>query len=280
MRKPDALGGMAIHPTAIVDPTATLGNDVSIGPYSIVEADVVIGEGTRLANNVRICRWTRLGAKCRIESNAVIGGDPQYVGWDCSQQTGVLIGDRCTLREAATVHRSIYEGKNTVIGNDVYLMVNAHVAHDCVLGDRVVLTNNAMIAGHAEIGANAYIGGGAAVHQFVRVGEGSMTGGVSRIVQDVAPYLIVAERGEVHGLNLVGLKRRGTSREVIKELKELFHLLLDTPGNIKNQAAEILEQRGASLSEQGRCFVEFFQTGKRGFSGLERKSGKSGTADS
>jgi UDP-N-acetylglucosamine acyltransferase len=131
-----------------------------------------------------------------------------------------------------------------------------------------------MVAGHVEIGSHAYIGGGAAIHQFVRIGEGSMTGGLARIVQDVATYLIVAERGEVHGLNLVGLKRRGASRDVIKELKQLFHLLFDTPGNIKTQASEIMDQRGSELSDEGRRFVAFFQTGKRGFSGVDRKSGK------
>lgn len=270
---------MSIHPTAIIDPKATLGHNVSIGPYSIVEADVVIGDDCSIANNVRICRWTRMGSGCRVESNAVIGGDPQYVGWDRGQQTGVVIGDGCTLREAATVHRSIYEGKDTVIGNGVYLMVNAHVAHDCVVHDNVVLTNNVMAAGHVEIGANAYVGGGAALHQFVRIGEGSMTAGVARVVQDLGPYLIVAERGEVHGLNLVGLKRRGASREVIKELKELFHVLLETPGNIKQQASTLLEERDATLSEQGRCFLQFYQTGKRGFCGMDRKSGKADPTD-
>jgi UDP-N-acetylglucosamine acyltransferase len=270
---------MAIHGTAIVDPTAKLGEGVSIGPYSIVEADVVLGDGCRLANNVRICRWTQMGANCVVESNAVIGGDPQYVGWNTSQRTGVRIGDRCTFREAATVHRSIYEGKETIIGNDVYFMVNAHAAHDAIIHDHVVLTNNAMVAGHVEIGRHAYIGGGAALHQWIRIGEGSMTGGVARITQDLGPYLIAAERGEVHGLNLIGLKRRGATREVMRELKELFHALLDTPGNIREQAQAILDERGQTLSAQGRTFVEFYLGGKRGFAGVERKSGRTSDAE-
>lgn len=265
---------MAIHPTAIIDSNATIGEDVSVGPYSIIEADVVIGNNCRLESHVRICAHTRMGSHCIVESNAVIGGDPQYVGWDRSLKTGVVIGERCTFREASTVHRSIYEDKNTMLGNDVYLMVNAHVAHDCVLEDGVILTNNAMIAGHVFIGKNAYVGGGAAVHQFLRVGEGSMTAGMSRLTQDLAPYLMVAERNEVHGLNSIGLKRRGASREVIKELKALFRELLETPGNIKKQAQQILDERGESLSAQGKKFVEFYLTGKRGFAGMERKSAK------
>jgi len=271
---------MAIHPTAIIDPSAIIGNNVSVGPYSIIEADTRIGDDCTLMNNVRICRWTRLGTKCLVESNAVLGGDPQYVGWDRSQQTGVLVGDNCTFREASTVHRSIYPGKDTILGNNVYLMVNAHIAHDCIIHDNVVFTNNAMIAGHVEIGKNAYIGGGAAIHQFVRVGEGSMTGGLTRLVQDLGPYLIVAERSEVHGLNLVGLKRRGASREVIKELKQLFHELLETPGNIREQAQKIMEVRGDSLSEQARKFVEFYTIGKRGFAGVERKNMKANPDES
>ena len=177
------------------------------------------------------------------------------------------------FREASTVHRSIYEGKDTVIGNDVYFMVNAHVAHDCILHNNIVLTNNVMIAGHVEIGNNAYIGGGGAVHQFLRVGEGSMSGrGDSIDPGSWDPYLIAAERSEVHGLNLIGLKRRGVSRETIKELKGLFHELLETPGNIKKQAQGILDDRGSTLSSEGRIFVEFYTTGKRGFAGMDRKS--------
>ncbi len=263
---------MAIHPTAIVDSLAKIGENVSIGPYSIVEADTELGDGCRLANNVRICKGTRMGRDCEVESNAVIGGDPQYVGWDRTLKTGVLIGERCVFREASTVHRSIYEGKDTIIGNDVYFMVNAHVAHDCILRDNIVLTNNVMIAGHVEIGNNAYIGGGGAVHQFLRIGEGSMSGGLIRLTQDLGPYLIAAERSEVHGLNLIGLKRRGVSRETIKELKSLFHELLETPGNIKKQAQGILDDRGSTLSPEGRIFVEFYTTGKRGFAGMDRKS--------
>ena len=271
---------MSIHPTAIIDAKAIIGEGVSVGPFSIIEADTRIGDGCTLANNVRICSGTRLGSNCVVESNAVLGGDPQYVGWDRSLKTGVLIGDHCTFREAATVHRSIYEGKDTMIGNHVYLMVNAHIAHDCIIHDKVILTNNAMIAGHVEIGKNAYVGGGAAIHQFVRMGEGSMTGGLSRITQDVGPYLITAERGEVHGLNLVGLKRRGASREVIKELKALFHELLETPGNIKHQAEAIMNERGENLSPEGRKFVEFYLTGKRGFAGVDRKSLKADESES
>lgn len=262
---------MVIHPTAIVHTDANIGKDVEIGPYSIVEEGVEIGANARIANNVLICKGTRLGSDCVLHSNVVLGDVPQYIGFDASLKTGVLMGDGCVIRENVTVHRSVYEGKDTMIGNEVYLMVGAHVAHDCILNDNVILTNNVMLAGHVEVGKNAYVGGGAAIHQFVRLGEGSMTGGNARITMDLAPFLIVAERDEVSGLNLIGLKRRGVSRESIKELKDIFHLLFNTFGNIRQQAKGELDARGENLSAESIRFLEFFQSGKRGFCGVQLK---------
>ena len=262
---------MAIHPTAIIDPGANIGEGVEIGPYSIVEDGVEIGAHTRIASHVLVKRGVRMGSGCDLHTNCVIGDHPQYIGFDTSLKTGIVIGDNCTFRENVTIHPSIYEGKDTVIGNGVYLMVGSHVAHDCLLADNVILTNNVMLAGHVEIGKHAYVGGGAALHQFVRIGEGAMVGGVARITKDVAPYLMVTERDEVNGFNLVGLKRRKVPRESIKELKELFHLLFGTYGNIREQAREELDRRGDSISREVRIFLEFFCEGKRGFCGVDLK---------
>jgi UDP-N-acetylglucosamine acyltransferase len=262
---------MVIHPTAIVDSNAKIGEAVEIGPYSIVENDVEIGANTRIADHVVVKKGTRIGTGCNVHSNCVIGDDPQYIGFNSSIRTGVVIGEGCTIRENVTIHRSIYEGKHTLIDNQVYLMVGSHVAHDCVLQDKAILTNNVMLAGHVYVGRNAYVGGGAAIHQFVRLGEGSMTGGSARVTMDVAPYLIVSERNEVSGLNLVGLKRRNVPRENIKELKALFHLLLETHGNIRQQARNELAHRAESLSAEARIFLEFFEEGKRGFCGVQLK---------
>lgn len=263
---------MAIHPTAIIDPRAKIDESVEIGPYSVIDSDVSIGAGTRIANNVRLCRGVVLGSDCVIHSNVVIGDDPQYIGFDTSLKSGVIIGDRSVIRENVTIHRSIYEGENTILGSENYLMVGCHVAHDCELADNVVLTNEALLAGHVTVEKNVYIGGGALFHQFVRVGEGSMIGGGAAITRDVAPFIMVSGRDEVSGLNLVGLKRRGVSRESIKELKELFHSLFHRYGNIREQAAEELENRGDSLSAEGGTFLEFFRSGKRGFCGVDLKS--------
>ena len=262
---------MVIHPTAIVEPGATIGEGVEIGPYSIIESDVVIGENTRIATHVLVKSGTRIGSGCSLHANCVIGDLPQYLGFDTSKKTGVVVGDNCTFREGVTVHTSIYDGKNTIIGNGVLLMVYSHVAHDCVLADNVVLTNNVMLAGHVEIGKNVYVGGGAAIHQFVRIGEGSMVGGIARVTKDIAPFLMVTERDEVNGLNLVGLKRRNIPRESIKDLKDLFHLLFEKHGNIREQAQAELDRRGDSASREVRIFLEFFGEGKRGFCGVDLK---------
>jgi UDP-N-acetylglucosamine acyltransferase len=159
-------------------------------------------------------------------------------------------------------------------------MVAAHVAHDCVLHDRVVLTNNVMLAGHVEVGQGAYVGGGAAIHQFVRLGKGSMTGGGARITQDVAPFLMVAERNELSGLNLLGLKRRGVPREVIREIKALFHLFFEQKGNIRAQAREALERLAPAAGSELHEFLSFFLEGKRGFAGVKLKSGRRESGDS
>jgi UDP-N-acetylglucosamine acyltransferase len=263
---------MAIHATAIIEDGAIIGNDVVIGPYCLVASGAVLGDGTEIAQGAVICGGTRMGVGCRVHAYAVVGDDPQYVGFDRNLRSGVVLGDGCVIREHVTVHRSIYAGKDTVIGNKVYLMVGSHVGHDCVVEDQVVLTNHVLLAGHATIGRNAYIGGAAAIHQFTRVGEGAMVAGVARITQDVAPFLMVSERNEVNGFNLVGLKRRGVSREVIKQLKALFHELFHTPGNIREQARVMLEQQGLDVPAEIQSFLSFFFEGKRGFCGVGLKA--------
>jgi len=263
---------MSIHPSAIVDPKAELGENVDIGPYCMVEAHARIGDRTVLSDHVCVRSGTTLGSDCKVFSHAVLGEVPQYLGFDDQIPSGVEIGDGCAIREQVTVHRSIYENQCTTIGNEVMLMVGSHVAHDCLIADQVVLTNNVMLAGPVTVGHHAYIGGGAAIHQFVRIGEGSMTSGLSAITRDLAPFLMVSGRDRVSGLNLVGLKRRNSSRESIRSLKRFFHELFHTYGNIREQAHRLLETEDTSLTPEGRAFLEFFEEGKRGFCGVDLKS--------
>jgi UDP-N-acetylglucosamine acyltransferase len=244
---------MSIHPTAIIEEGVELGAGCIVHPYAVIRRHSVLGAGVV------------------VHSFAVIGGDPQYLKFDPATVSHVRIGDGTVIREHVTVNRSIHAGQATVIGARCFLMANAHVGHDSVIGDDVVLANNVMAAGHVTIGAQTFVGGGAGIHQFVRIGEGTMVGGLARIAQDVPPYVMAAERNEVIGLNLVGLKRRGVGREAIRELKDAFRAVYHTPGNIRELAADLMQADGVRTPE-ARRFLAFFAEGKRGFARARREA--------
>jgi UDP-N-acetylglucosamine acyltransferase len=173
------------------------------------------------------------------------------------------------VREYVTINRSTEKGGHTVVGSNCLLMACSHVAHDCVVGDHVVIANAVLIAGHVGVGSHAILGGGSAYHQFTRVGEGAIIGGLSRITLDIPPFVMAAERDEVAGLNLIGLKRRGIAREAIRELKEAFRLVYMQPGNIREIAAQALAQ-DAFKSEEAARFLRFITAGSRGIARSRR----------
>jgi UDP-N-acetylglucosamine acyltransferase len=154
----------------------------------------------------------------------------------------------------------MHEGKATVVGKDCFFMACSHAGHDCRIADQVVLANNAMLAGHVEVGAKTFVGGGAGLHQFCRIGEGAMVAGLARVTKDVPPFCMVAERDDLTGLNLVGLKRREWPREVIREIKEAYREVLGAEGNPKPRAEAMMAR---VESEQARAFLAFFAGGKR-----------------
>ena len=246
---------MSVHPTAIVEEGVTLGAGCVVQAHAIVRRHTVLGEGVV------------------VHPFAVVGGDPQYLKFDPATASGVHVGAGTVIREHVTINRSIHAGKNTVIGARCFLMANAHVGHDCIVADDVVLANNAMLAGHVEVGSFTFVGGGAGIHQFVRIGEGAMVGGLTRLTKDVAPFLMVAERDEVPGFNVVGLKRRGFSRDAIRELKECFRAVFAAGDPRKAAGARLAA--GVATAE-ARRFLEFFAAGKRGF---VRPTGTEGAAD-
>jgi len=241
----------AIHPTAIVEAGAQLGADCEIMAYAVVTRHCVLGD------------------RVVVHPFAVVGGDPQYLKFDRSLATGVRIGAGTVLREHVTVNRSIHAGGFTTVGKNCFLMAASHVAHDCAVGGNVVFANAALLAGHVSVGDHTFLGGGAAVHQFCRIGESVMVAGHASITRDVPHYVLVAERDDVIGLNVVGLRRRGFSRAAIAELKAAFHAVYFTPGNIREVAAAELA-RGAYTSEEARRFVTFFSEGKRSFARARR----------
>ncbi len=211
-----------------------------------------------------ITRHAILEEGVTVHSGAVVGGDPQYLKFDPATPSSVRVGAGTVLRENVTINRGIHAGGETRIGPGCFLMAGSHVAHDCCLGAQVVLANNALLAGHVEVGDLVFVGGGAAAHQFVRIGESVMIGGLARITRDLAPYTIVAERDEVSGLNLVGLRRRGFSRDTLRELKAAFRAVYYGQGKMAVRAEQAVRERGFATAEAAK-FLHFFLTGKRGF---------------
>jgi UDP-N-acetylglucosamine acyltransferase len=252
-----------IHPTAIVDPRAELGAGVVIGPFCVVEAGAVIGEGSRLECRVTVKTRTTLGKFNEISDGVVLGGRAQHVAVMDPGGT-LVIGDGNRIRENCTVHRGFTNDAVTAIGNNNLLMVNVHVAHDCRLGNHTIIVNNAMLGGHVHIDDRAYVSGGVAVHQFCRVGRLAMIGGLAKVVQDVPPYVMIEGGGcaYVVGLNKVGLRRNGYTTDEIAELKQAYGIFY-RQGNSWNEALAELKKRFPT--GVAAIYHEFLKQGKRGF---------------
>ncbi len=256
---------MSIHPTAIVSETALIGEGCEIGPYALIEDGVVLGANCSIAGHAVIRKGTVLGHDVTVDSFVVLGGDPQSIGFDRSLKTGVLVGDGVIFREGCTVHRSMIAGENTVVGNNCFLMAQAHVAHDCKLGANAILANNVMLAGHVSVGEGTFIGGGAGIHQFCRIGALAMVAGNASITADVPPYVMTAERSEAHGLNLVGLRRAGFEQREINDLKRCYRAVFFGGGNLRKKAAEAAREHEFGTTSAGARFLSFFESGTRGF---------------
>jgi UDP-N-acetylglucosamine acyltransferase len=251
------------HPTAIIGSKVSLGENVSIGPYTIIEDEVFIDSGTQIGAHVYIDRYTRIGKNCLISPFAAIGTPPQdkrYKG----EKTEVIVGDDNVIREYVTIHRGTLEGQGkTRIGNQNLLMAYCHVAHDCQVGNGVVMANVATLAGHVTIGDYVNIGGLAAVQQFVRIGAYSFIGGKSAVVQDIPPYVIASgDRAKLFGLNIVGLKRHDFSNEQVAALKKAYQIVIRSHLTIKE--AIILVEKEIPASPELNHFLEFIRTSQRG----------------
>ena len=219
---------MAIHPTAIIDPSARLG-DVDVGPYAVVGPDVELGDGVVLGPHAVVEAHTVVGAGTRLAAHAVLGGAPQDRKHDPRVPTRLVVGRDNDFREFTTAHRgsSALRGL-TVIGDGNLFMANSHVAHDCLVGDGCVFANSAAVAGGVEVGDGAVLGGLAAVHQGARVGRLAMVGGGAMCAQDVPPFTLAqGDRARLHGLNITGLRRAGFDDASIGALKEAWRVLFD-----------------------------------------------------
>ena len=238
---------VSIHPTAVVDPAAKLGEDVFIGPFCVVGPDVELGDRVRLTSHVVVEGRTRVGEDTVIYPFASIGHRPQDLKFK-GEPSELIIGRNNQIREHVTMSPGTEGGGMvTRIGDNGLFMVGVHVAHDCVVGNHAVLANNATLAGHVELGDFVTIGGLSAVRQFVRIGSHAMIGGMSGVEKDVIPYgLVMGDRARLAGLNLVGLERRGFQKDEIHALRAAYRLLFGNEGTF----AERMEEVGRDMGQQ------------------------------
>lgn len=234
-----------IHPSAIVESGARLGDGVRIGPFCTVGPDVELGDGCELKSHVVVDGHTRIGARTRISPFAVIGTAPQDLKYRGEPST-LTIGAECIIREGVTMNPGTRHGTMaTVVGDRCFFLANSHVAHDCRVGDNVVLTNNVMLAGNCKVGNFAIIGGGAGIHQFVRIGPHAFVSGMTGVANDVIPYgMVFGTRANLTGLNIIGLRRRGFSREQIHDLRRAYRLLFADEGTLLERVEDVAAEFG------------------------------------
>ncbi|HZH34352.1 MAG TPA: acyl-ACP--UDP-N-acetylglucosamine O-acyltransferase [Pyrinomonadaceae bacterium] len=254
---------MFVHQSAIIDPKAEIGKNCFVGAYCIVGGEVRLGNGVRLESHVVIDGRTEIGAETKVFPFVSIGLAPQDLKY-AGEPTAVKIGERNQIREFVTIHRGTEGGGGlTQIGDDNLLMAQAHVAHDCRIGNNVIMANAATLAGHVTIEDRANIGAYSGVHQFCRVGREAFIGGYSVIVKDALPFAISqGNHAKCYGLNSVGMKRRGYSKETIEKLKHAYHLLLSAKLNT-TQALERIREDIVNCPEV-ELLVNFIETSKRG----------------
>ncbi len=253
--------GVIIHPTAIVEEGAELGDGVEIGPYAFVGAHARIGDGTRIGQCSRIEGYTTVGRDNEIFSHAVVGSIPQDLKYH-GEKTELIIGDRNKIREFTLLNPGTEGGGGvTRIGNDNLLMGYVHVAHDCIVGNRCILANAATLAGHVELGDGVVIGGMTPIHQFVKIGDLAMIAGASALSQDVPPYCLAeGNRAYLRGLNLTGL-RRALDRSTVDTLKSAYRELFESNRPVKETAQTLLEN---IQSDEVKKMCRFILETKRG----------------
>lgn len=255
-----------IHPTAVIEEGARIGDDVQIGPYCVIGADVSIGDGCELKSHVVVSGRTTMGAGNRVFPFSAIGQEPQDLKYH-GEPSQVIIGDNNQIRENVTINAGTEGGGMiTRIGDNNLLMAYAHIAHDCIVGNRIVLANCATLAGHVEVEDDAIIGGLSAIQQFVRIGQLAMIGGMSGVTKDVPPYTLLAGgyRAGLSGLNVVGLKRHGFTRTQLTGLKEIYRLLLQESGTRDERLGRAEAILSGDDDQAARNMIEFIRASRGG----------------
>ncbi len=250
-----------IHPTSVIDPGASIADGAEVGPFCTVGPNVSLGEGVRLISHVSVAGHTSIGSGTVVYPFAALGHPPQDKKFK-GEATRLMIGSRNEIREHVTMHLGTVTGRGqTVVGNGGYFMAGAHVGHDCIVGDNVVFANNATLGGMVVVEDGVIMGGLSAVHQLGRIGRFAFIGGGAPVTGDVIPFGMVDNHGSLHGLNLVGLKRRGVPRETINRLRAAYRHLFEGEGVFDAR----LEQLAAdeALAPEIRMIVDFIEAGQK-----------------
>ena len=252
-----------IHSTAIIDPAANIAEDVSIGAYAVIGAQVEINSGTDIGDHATIYGPTIIGHENQIFQHAALGGAPQDLGYK-GEPTQLIIGDRNAIREFASINRgSVKGGSVTQVGDDNFIMAYAHIGHDCVVGSHNVITNSVSLAGHVEVGDQCNLGGFSLVHQFTRIGSFAFTSMGAAINRDVPPFVIVSGNyARSYGINKIGLQRKGFSDEAIDAISKAYKLLVRKRVP-RDEALQQLEPLAQEFSEV-KLFVDFVLSSSRG----------------
>ena len=245
-----------IHPSAVIEQGAVIGQGCSIGPFCHIGPNVVLHDNVTLKSHVVVTGQTEIGSGTTVYSFAVLGEIPQDKKFN-GEETKLIIGERNRIREHVTMNTGTQGGGGvTRVGNDGLFMAGCHVAHDVIIGDRVVLVNSAAVAGHCVLEDDVIIGGLSGIHQFVRIGQGAIIGAVTMVTNDVIPYgLVQAPRGELDGLNLVGLKRKGVARSDITALRAAFQMLAQGEGTFQNRASRLWDDTDSDYVKQIVNFI-------------------------
>lgn len=247
---------------AIVSKKAQLGDNVAVGPFSVIEDDVTIGEGTWIGSHAHVGNGTRLGKNCKIYAGAIVGGPPQDLKYK-GEPTLLEVGDNNVIRECVTLNRATVETGKTIIGNNCLFMAYTHVAHDCRVGNNVIMANAAPLGGHVHLGDYVIIGGLTPVHQFVHIGDHVMIGGGFRVVKDVPPFILCGHDPlRFEGLNIIGLRRRGFSPRAIEMLAQTYRLIFQSNLNVSQGVARVKEE--VEILPEVQKVLDFIATSKRG----------------
>ena len=245
-----------IHPSAVIETGAKIANDVMIGPFSFIGAEVVLHSGVKIKSHVVVTGNTEIGHETVVYPFAVIGEIPQDLKFN-GEQTSLKIGKNNQIRENVTINVGTAGGGGiTLIGNNCLFMTGSHVAHDANIGDNVIIANSGAVAGHCVIEDDVIIGGLSGIHQFVRVGRGAIIGAVTMVTNDVIPFgLVQGPRGSLDGINLVGLKRKGVERSDITALRAAFHTLAQGEGTFQERARKLKEEANSDYVDAITNFI-------------------------